>query len=212
MVIVALLKHNDPDHSYFNTINRFTTWCQASNLILNTDKTKEMGFDFSRTYDTTSNAFIDNKPIAKVLEFKYLGTIFSHDLKWQANSDSLYKKLESHFYAFSKFESFKPSIKLCDHLMQTLILPVLLYNSKLWYHSCTQEECDMLLCLFSKAKFNCDIPELIEQRIFNTAVNFYNDSSHILIRHYFSKRTFLICCRTKTARSLTVLSHSVYVF
>jgi len=97
MVIVGLLKHNDPDHSYFNTITRFTTWCQASNLMLSTDKAKEMVFDFCRTYDITSNVFIDNKPIAKVLEFKYLGISFSHDLKWQANSDSLYKKLKSRF-------------------------------------------------------------------------------------------------------------------
>jgi len=80
MVIVGLLQHNDPDHSYFDTITRFMTWCQASNLILN----KEMVFDFGRMYDITSNVFIDNKPIAKVLEYKYLGTIFSHDLKRQA--------------------------------------------------------------------------------------------------------------------------------
>ena len=78
MVILGLLKHNDSDQSYFDTITRFTNWCQASNLILNTDKTKEMVFDFSRTYDVTSNVFIDNKPIDKVLEFKYLGTILSH--------------------------------------------------------------------------------------------------------------------------------------
>jgi len=50
---------------------------------------------------------------------------------------------------------------------------MLLYNSELWYHSCTQEERDTLLCLFGKAQFNRDIPELIEQRIFNKAVNFY---------------------------------------
>jgi len=78
MVIVGLLKHHDPDHSYFNTISRVTTWCQASNLISNTDKTV---FDFSKMYDITSNVFIDNKPIAKVLEPKCLRTIFSHDLK-----------------------------------------------------------------------------------------------------------------------------------
>jgi len=77
MVIVGLLKHNDPDHSYFDTITRFTTWCQVSNLILKTGKNKEMVFDFSRTYDITSNVFVDNKPIAKVLEFKYLGTILA---------------------------------------------------------------------------------------------------------------------------------------
>ena len=86
MVIVGLLRHND--HSYFNTITRFTTWGQVSNLILNTDKTKRMVFDFSRMYDITSNVFIANKHIAKVLGYKYLGTIFSHDLKWQVASDS----------------------------------------------------------------------------------------------------------------------------
>jgi len=58
-------------------------------------------------------------------------------------------------------------------------IPILLYNSELWYHSRTKEKRDMLLCLFSKPKVNCDIPELIEQRIFNTAVIFYRKTQAI---------------------------------
>ena len=80
-----------------------------NDLILNTAKTKEMVCDFSRSQNITSSVFINGAEIEKVFDFKYLGTFFSEDMRWHSNSDSVYKKIRSQFYAFSKFKSFNPS-------------------------------------------------------------------------------------------------------
>ena len=101
--IVGLLI-TQPDNFYFDDIKECVSWCKSNNLILNTSKTKEMVFDFSKSHDVTSSVFIDGIEIECVLDFKYLGTFFSEDLKWHTNSDELYKKIKSRFYAFSKFK------------------------------------------------------------------------------------------------------------
>ena len=89
MAIEGLLNHTTSDDFYFQTISDFSDWCKQRNLILNTNKTKEMVIDFSRSFSVESAAFIDSKEIEKVISFKYLGTFFSEDLKWRVNSDSL---------------------------------------------------------------------------------------------------------------------------
>ena len=159
-----------------------------------------MVLDFSRTHTVTSSVFIGIQEIEKVCDFKYLGTIFSDDLKWHNNSDAIYKKLKSRFYACFKFKSFNPSYEQCQHFIQTLILPILMYNAELWFYSCTEGERNMLLKPFTRAKFNCDIRELVTQRIFRTAADFYRDPDHILNHCYVSHRNYLICSKSRTVR------------
>lgn len=37
-----------------------------------------------------------------------------------------------------KFKPFNPSTKQFQHFIQTLILPMLMYNAELWFYSCTE--------------------------------------------------------------------------
>ena len=67
MAIVGLLNHTTPDDFYFQAISDFSDWCKQSNLILNTNKTKEMVIDFSRSFSVESAVFIDSKEI-KILK------------------------------------------------------------------------------------------------------------------------------------------------
>ena len=66
----------------------------------------------------------------------------------------------------------------------------------------------MLLCLFSKAKFNCDIPKLIEQ---SNSSNFFIKTQAIFrIVITLVSGTFFICCRTKTARTVLSTQYTYY--
>ena len=201
MVILGLLDHDGRDDFYFQAINDFHNWCKANCLLLNIDKTKEMIFDFSRSHTATSDVLIDGKPIEKVECFKYLGTIFSDNLKWSDNSDYIFRKLKSRFYAFSKFKTFSPSSHQSEHFVQSLILPILLYNSEIWFNSCTIKERNMLLAPFSKT-YNCDISQLICDRIFSTAISFYNDKNHIFNEHYVPGRRNFLSMKCRTTRFL----------
>ena len=201
MVILGLLDHSSSDDFYFKAINDFSEWCKVSCLILNTTKTKEMIFDFSRSKEVTSNVFIDNNPVEKVQCFKYLGTIFNDDLKWTDNTDLIFRILKSRFYALSKFKSFYPSNTQCEYFVQSLILPILLYNSEVWFNSCTAKERSRLLSPFSTS-YSCDIPNLISERIFSTAVNFINDEEHIFNKHYVPGRKTFLSAKCRTTRFL----------
>ena len=200
MAIVGLMNHTKCDNFYFQTISDFSNWCHDSNLILNTDKTKEMVIDFSRTFSVESAVFIDNKQIEQVLSFKYLGTFFNNDLKWHVNSDEIYKKIKSRFYAFYKFKSFDPSLKQCHYFIQSLILPILLYNSELWFYSCTEGERKSLLRPFDRAKFFCDIEDIVHKRVVQTAETFYQDQDHVLNPCYTKGRRSFISAKSRTSR------------
>ena len=200
MAIVGLMNHTKCDNFYFQTISDFSNWCHDSNLILNTDKTKEMVIDFSRTFSVESAVFIDNKQIEQVLSFKYLGTFFNNDLKWHVNSDEIYKKIKSRFYAFYKFKSFDPSLKQCHYFIQSLILPILLYNSELWFYSCTEGERKSLLRPFDRAKFFCDIEDIVLKRVVQTAETFYQDQDHVLNPCYTKGRRSFISAKSRTSR------------
>ena len=73
--IVGLLNHLKPDNFYFDAIKDCVSWCKSNNLILNTSKTKEMVFDFSKSHDVTSSIFIDGLEIECLVDFNCLGTI-----------------------------------------------------------------------------------------------------------------------------------------
>ena len=77
--LVSLLYDNEEDHG--PVLDYFINWCDKSNLLLNTRKTKEMCIDFRKT--TASNpTVINGELIQTVTEYKYLGIVLDHKLKW----------------------------------------------------------------------------------------------------------------------------------
>ena len=105
------------------------------------------------------------------------------------------------FYGFCKFlQSFAPSSKQCHYFIKSLILPILLYNSELWFYSCTAGDRHLLLRPFTRANFNSDIEDIIHQRVGHTTENFYNDQDHILN-----------LCYTKGSRSTTTRYRDSFV-
>ena len=85
-----------------DAIEGFLDKCKSVNLLINAKKTKEMVVSFSRIFGIYVYLFIDECPIEKVGHFKYryLGTIFSDNLKWHENTDCVNSELRSTFYAF----------------------------------------------------------------------------------------------------------------
>lgn len=176
--IAALLKHNMDDSSYFDTIDFLVDWCADHNLLLNASKTKEMVINFSKTTSVNSPVLVKNSIIERVSSFKYLGVNFNNKLTWDTHFNTLKSKLKQRFYSFYHFCSFNPSPSQRKFYIQSLILPLVMYNCELWFYQCSQTSQNYAKRYFSKYGF--DINALVEHRIMDYANNIMKDSSHFL--------------------------------
>ena len=161
-----------------------------------------MVVSFSRTFGIYDYLFIDGSPIEKVEHFKYLGTIFSDNLKWHENTDCVNSKLRSRFYAFSKFKLFNPTVSQKEHFIKTLIFPILTYNIELWYFSSSINDRAKLLKLFDRNNFYTDMDHFVADRIHKLASNFVEWDDHVLNACYTCPRTQYLLPKIRTNRFL----------
>lgn len=76
----------------------FVKWCDNSHLVLNTAKTKQMHIDFRKTHPPPQNTVIKNKPISIVEEYKYIGSVFDDELKWEQHTEHIHKKSQQRLF------------------------------------------------------------------------------------------------------------------
>ena len=90
----------------FHEITLFVNWCKMNHLVLNIDKTKEMVIDFLKTIIPPNKIVINDKEVAHVGDFKYLGVILDNKLSWGHNTDHCIKKIKPRMYCLRKLKSF----------------------------------------------------------------------------------------------------------
>ena len=204
MAIVGFLNFKDPSTSYpyFESVQNFVEQCASVNLLINSTKTKEMVVSFSRTYSIYDYLFINGSPIERVDTFKYLGTFFDSNLKWQSNTDYIYGKLKQRFYAFSRFKHFKPDKSQRDYFIASLIQPIFSYNIELWFNYATVTQKEKLLYPFERNDFYLDANFFVQERVKKAALNFICDQNHVLNSCYETNRNFYRMPRTRTNRFL----------
>lgn len=83
-VLLSLLRGAQHDHGV--ALPAFVDWCKDN--FLETSKTKEMMIYFRRNKKTFTESVIDGERIEIVSSYKYLGSMFDNQLKWDVNTDS----------------------------------------------------------------------------------------------------------------------------
>ena len=83
----------------------FVEWCEESQFVLITIKTKEMCIDFRKCTTPTSETSISGQNIARVEEYKYLGVFLDNKLQWSKCTDLIYKKSQQRLYFLRKLGS-----------------------------------------------------------------------------------------------------------
>ena len=107
--LVSLLQGDEQDHG--PVLHEFLDWCEQSHLILNTSKTKEMAIDFRRD-KAFHSTIIQGQPIQSVHEYKYLGVVLDHKLKWEPYTELIQKKGQQRLYFLKKLISFDVDCKM----------------------------------------------------------------------------------------------------
>ena len=118
-----------------NALNKVAEYCRKWQLSVNTKKTKIIVFQKKNIPYTKSDFFLNGCKLEKVLKYKYLGNLIEASGKFHSTHVELSKKGSK--VLFSMFKSLNPSdnipLNIHKKLFDSLVKPILMYNSEIWY-------------------------------------------------------------------------------
>ena len=82
-----------PAHPYTTTHKVVLVWLGANKLSLNVAKTKFMVFHTSNRLVRYPNLLINGRPIARVIQFNFLGLILQSNMSWSMHTDHISLKV-----------------------------------------------------------------------------------------------------------------------
>ena len=123
---------NGQESEYRDLIKAFSDWSHKNCLILNTSKTKEMIMDFRKSKPPLQIVNICGVDIEVVTSYKYLGVHLDNKLDWSLNTDTLYKKGQSHLFFLRKLRSLNICSKMLQMFYQSVVASVLFYAAVCW--------------------------------------------------------------------------------
>ena len=129
-------KENLKSQSYLNQIER---WTEDQKMKLNTDKTKCMIFNFTKSKQFSTRLTLKNTQLETVKEMKLLGTIISDDLKWNKNTSNLVKKAYSRMELLRQIKCFTKSTADKLHIYKTYIRNNLEQSCVVWGSSISKQ-------------------------------------------------------------------------
>ena len=153
-----------------NSLNKLESYCSDWQLTVNVQKTKVMVFQ-SR-YSSFPKFYFNNVSILETKEYNFLGNIIDYKGTFKKTVQELAKKsLKVLFSLKNQFMNFRSiPVNLSTKLFDTLIRPILLYNSEIWL----MEDYSTVLNSVSRSVRNgsfCDILALEDRFIFENIHN-----------------------------------------
>ena len=119
MPLVRLQLNEDSLATYFH-VSFLNEWCKESLLEMNVGKTKELVLDARKTTNVFVPVKVNNEPVEMVSNFKYLGTLIDTKLRFNDNTDLMYKKSQQSLYHLRKLRSFDVSHELLQIVHKSL--------------------------------------------------------------------------------------------
>ena len=115
------------------------TWSSQNNMLLNTDKTKEMSIYFGRKPPQITPIHIAGKAIHTVHVFKLLGVMINDKLTWNDHVEFMVSKASRRIYFLCLLK--RAGIPPLDIVAVycSIIRSVLEYASEIWHPGLTQE-------------------------------------------------------------------------
>ncbi len=98
-----------------------------------------MCIDF-RKESSTRATIIKGEQIQRVEEYKYLGVVLDHKLRWDKWTDAVSKKCQQSLYFLRKMVSFSASPSLLKVFYNSFIESVLTFCIICWFENVTVEQ------------------------------------------------------------------------
>ena len=109
-VLLSLLRSAQHDHGV--ALPAFVDWCKDNFLELNASKTKDMVIDFRHNKQAFTESVMDGEKIEIVSSYKYLGTVFDNQLKFDVNTKALVKRGQQRIHLLRMLNYFSEFIFL----------------------------------------------------------------------------------------------------
>lgn len=159
------------------------SWCKQNDLVLNVSKTKEVIVDFRRAPGPIAPLIINNENVEIVESFKFLGSIISQDIGWDAHVMAIRKKAQQRLYFLRQLRKFGVREVILIQFYRSIIESVLSFSITAWYGSTTvQEQQDLHRVVRTASKIiGCELPSLdtiFEKRLIRKARNIVKDDTH----------------------------------
>ena len=170
-----LASSNDPeDLTMQRTADTLHNWCQTNDMRLNTKKTKEMIFNFTKKSHEFQPLVVDNDVIEQADSTNILGLVLSNDLTWNNHVDFMVKKANKRLFLLTLLKRADVSIEDMVTIFTSIIRPVLEYACVVWHSSLpeylhndiegVQKRALIIICGLNSYKRNLEISELTTLR------------------------------------------------
>uniref|UniRef100_A0AAR2IU34 Reverse transcriptase domain-containing protein n=1 Tax=Pygocentrus nattereri TaxID=42514 RepID=A0AAR2IU34_PYGNA len=156
--------------AYRREVTRLVSWCDDNNLILNTDKTKELIVDMRKERRPHRPLFIRELEVERVSSFKYLGVQISEDLTWSLNTKQLVRKAQQRLYFLRRLRRFGMSPVILSNFYNCVIESLLTSCITMWYGSLTMMDRKCLQRVVKTAEKITNSPLHSLQNIYNHRV------------------------------------------
>ena len=120
-------------------MEKVNSWTEKKQMKLNTKKTKNMIFNFSKNNQFSTEIRIGNEIIETVKETKLLGTTITSDLSWNKNTDKIVKETNKRMQLLHKASKFTNNTKDLKQIYMLQIRSKLDQSAVVWHSSLTNK-------------------------------------------------------------------------
>ena len=174
--IEGFIASDDDTDVYFNEIKYFTSWCTDNKLLLNTDKTKEIVFDFRSQPSEIRPVVINGSQIEQVDSYKYLGVIIDNKLKWEKQAKEVSKKINKRMFFLRKLNYFHVDKTILELFYTSTIQSIITFCIIAWGGNVT---------VMNKQKIDKVVKRA--SKLINTPLLFFDDLlSHLCLKKILS--------------------------
>ena len=186
--VSVLVSPGDPNDTaeadYLEEVSDISAYCRASNLKLNTSKTKEMIVDFRRrAHSEPPPLFIDGEEVERVTCFKFLGIQIANDLTWSHHTDAIRKKAQQRLHFLRCLKKWGMSTKTQKNFYSCVVESVLTGGITIWYGNTIDYDRKALQRVVNSAERTIGeelptIEDIYHQRCLKKAKAITSDNTH----------------------------------
>uniref|UniRef100_A0AAX7TJ37 Reverse transcriptase domain-containing protein n=1 Tax=Astatotilapia calliptera TaxID=8154 RepID=A0AAX7TJ37_ASTCA len=180
--VIGLISDND-EAAYREEVDRLAEWCNRNNLLLNTEKTKELIVDYRRNADPHPPIHIKGTAVERVSSFKFLGVHISKDLTWTTNCSKLVKKAHQRLFFLRTLRKNQLSSDILVNFYRCTIESILTNCITVWYGNCSASDRKALQRVVKTAQRIAGAPlpaikDICRKRCLKRAGKIIKDPSH----------------------------------